>query len=515
MNTHFEDVATVYKKSASTTITKHRIEYRALGEFCVSLNSFISKLEELANEDYWRRYLSQLKHLRFCLCAAPLPKEYRFERISTIISELKYHLRFCQKMYPDLAQPAFSIIDLLRELLDNPKDPLLEKLLELTDVKQNVAWVIKESRLISPVEELVSGFNLPRLCLIHPLQLKNLTCYDRLLVIGPTRWYSESIFTAPRANQIDVLVFDWIVDTWKPQNVFANPHKSSGASSRKYITVEEHATDSRWNDISPESLLLIVDEASSVLSTLKITGDDWDEYENIDTKCIFLEDGWVVLIDASDGAKTLAIDPDEDTDNRIVRIFGKEIVPGMFILVRTSGGGDYIVPIANKIMGNQALQAREHQKHWKELLRRYAKTHGLLKTSIDLLDHGSNIANEMNVRNWMSPRSICTRKYSNFLAIMKLVGLESVAQEYWSMMKRINRAHLKAGFEIRNLLLEHVKDIDMEILQKQGKMDFKLSGDDEGGLTAFRVESVLPETLEVPYSRIGQPVKLEGQLWRE
>lgn len=508
----FKDVVTLYDKSASTIITRHRIEHPALGNFCVGLNSFGSTLGEIAIEDYWQKFLVPLKRLRFGLCAAPFPKEYRFERISTIAGELQHHLRLCQKLYPDFADHAFAILDLLTELLDHPQDPLLDKLLELTGTDQKIAWVIKESRLIPHVEELVAKLNLPRLNIVHPLQLKDLTCYDRLIVIGPSRWFPESVFTAARAGQIDILIFDWIKDRWKPQNVFVSPHKSSGPSSRNYITVEERETSSRWEDIDPESLFIIIDKASSVTSTLN---GDRDEYEDVVAMCMFLEDDWAVFIEASEGAKTLVIDPDEDAGHRIAHILAKEIKPGMFILVRTSGGGDYIVPVADKIMGNQAQQAREYQKRWKDLLRNYAKSNGLFKTSIDLLDCGSDLANEINVRNWMSPRSIRTRKYNDFLAIMRLVGLESAAQEYWTIMKRINRAHHKAGFEIRNLLLEQVKDLNMEILQKQGRMDFKLSSDDEGGLTAFRVESVLPETLEVPYSRIGQPFKLEDQLWRE
>jgi hypothetical protein len=510
----FRDVVTLYKKSASTTITRHRIEHPALGKFCVSLYSFGSMLDEAASEDYWRKFLIPLKRLRFEFCAAPFPKEYRFERISAVASELQHHLRFCPKLYPDLASQAAAILDLLTDLLNDPKDPLLDKLLELTDAERKVAWVIKESRLISHVEELVAGLNLPKLNAVHPLQLKDLTCYDRLIVIGPSRWFPESVFTAARASQIDILIFDWIKDRWKPQNEFVSPHKSSGPSNRNYITVEERETSSRWDDIDPESLLIIVDKVSSVASTLN-NGGDWDEYQDVEAACVFLEDDWAVFIEASEGAETLVIDPDEDTDNRIARIPVKEIKPGMFILVRTSGGGDYIVPVADKIMGNQAQRAREYQKRWKELLRNYATRNGLFKTGIDLLDRGSNLANEINIRNWMSPRSIRTRKYNDFLAIMRLVGLEDAAQEYWAIMKRINRAHHKAGFEIRNLLLEQVKDLNMEALQKQGKMDFKLSSDDEGGLTAFRVESVLPQTLEVPYSRIGQPFQLEDQLWRE
>jgi hypothetical protein len=510
----FQDAATLYEKSDSTTITRHRIEHPTLGNFCVSLNSFYSELGELVGEDYWRKFLIPLKRLQFGLCAAPFPKDYRFDRVSTIAGELRQHLQFCPKLYPDLAGTAFTILDLLAELLDEPRDPLLDNLLELTSAEQKVAWVIKESRLISNVEELVAELDLPDLSVIHPFQLKNISCYDQIIVIGPSRWFPESIFTAPRANQIDILIFDWIRDRWKPQNVFVSPHKSSGASNRNHITVEERETSNRWDNVDPQNLLIIVDQASSLASTLNNEGDR-DEYERVEAVCMFLENDWAVFIEGSEGAKTLVIDPDEDTDSRIARVLVKEIRSGMFILVRTGGGGDYIVPVADKIMGDQASKNREHQKRWKELLRNYARKNGLLKTSIDLLDLGSNLANEINVQNWMSPRSIRTQNHNDFLAIMKLVGLEDQSKEYWAMMKRINHAHHKAGFEIRKLLLEQVKDLNMEMLQKQGKMNFKLSGDDEGSLTAFRVEGVLSKIIEIPYSRIGKPFKLEDQLWPE
>ncbi len=276
---------------------------------------------------------------------------------------------------------------------------------------------------------------------------------------------------------------------------------------RKLITVEERETGSRWDGIDAESLLTVVDRASSVASTLD--KGDRDEYEDVEAVCVFLEGDLAVFIEADEGAKTLVIDLDEDADDRVTRILVKDIQPGTYVLVRTSGGGDYIVPVADKIMGNLAQQAREYQKHWKELLRNYAKANGLLKTSIDLLDLGSDIANEVNVRNWIWPRSIRTHSYSDFLAIMRLIDLEDKAKEYWNIMGVINKAHHKAGFEIRNSLLDQVRDIDMEELQRRGKMDFKLSGDDEGGLIAFRVESVLAEKVKVPYSRIGQPFRLE------
>lgn len=505
----FEDVATVYNKNASAVISRHRIEHPDFGRFCINLSNFCSILGELNDEEYWWKFVRPLKRLRFDLCAAPFRGEYRFRRISETVGELGYHLRFCERMYPDIAEYAFTLLDLLEELLKYSEDPLLDKLLELTPLEQKTAWVVKESRLIPFIEELVTELHLPRLEIVHHLQLKDLRCYDRLIVIGPSRWFSDSVFTAARASQIDIVIFDWINDRWKPQNVFVNSHRSSGPSNREYLTVEEYETNSRWNNVDAESILAILDKASVASALDKGNSDD---YENVEAICVFLEDDWAVFIEAT---TALIIEPDEEANNRVVRIPVREIRPGMFILVRTRGGGDYIVPIANKIMGKDAQRARECQQHWKELLRNHINRRGLFETSIDLLDQGSNIANETNVRNWVLPRSIRTQKYEDFLAIMKLVGLENEAEKYWNVMKRIDRAHHKAGFEIRDMLLKQAENLDIVALQRRGRMDFRLSSDDEGRLTAFRVEGRLPETLDVPYSRIGQPFRLEDQLWRE
>lgn len=507
----FEDVVALYENNSAATITRHQVEYPALGKFCVNLSDFCAIIGESASEDYWQKFLIPLKRLQFALCAAPFSEEYRFERISSVVKELQYYLRFCKKLYPDSAVRAFAILDLLTDLLNVPGNPLLDKLLELTEANQDVAWVIKESRLIPRVEELATEFSISKLSIVHPLQLKDLTCYDRLIIIGPSRWFPESVFTALRSSQVDILIFDWIRDRWKPQNVFVSPHKSSGPSNKKYITIEERETANHWDHIDAESLLNIINKA--VIRTPD--DDNRDKYEDVEAICVFLEGEWAVFIEANEGAKTLVIDPDEDVDDRVTRTLVKNIQPGTFILLRTGGGGDYIVPIADKIMGNLAQQARKYQKHWKELLRNRVKEKGLLETCIDLLNLGSDIANEINVRNWMSPRSIRTQNRHDFFSIMELVGLKDQADEYWNMMSQINKAHLKAGFEIRDSLLNQVRSLQIEDLQRRGKMDFKLSNDDEGGLTAYRVESVLKEPVEVPYSRIGHPFELAEHLWRE
>lgn len=508
----FDTVADIYGKSASSHMTRHRIPEPVLGSFCISLDQFDKLLGDLANEEYWRQFMLPLKRIRFGLCAAPFSHSYKQNHISSTLERLHHHIRLCHKLYPHYANGASAILNHLEALEEKSEDPLLSKLLELSPSAFSVSWVVKESRLIPDVELLVSDLNLGHVKVVHPLQLKGEHCYDRLIIIGPSRWFPESVFTAPRSEDIHIVIFDWIYDDWKPQNVFNHPHKSSGHSNRQII-VEKQDHDTVWNKIDAASLLVVVDKAATVQSALgeKRT----DEFDDIEAIGVFLEGDWVVFIDASEGAKTLVIDSDEEPSERIHRVAVRDVQPGTFILVRTGGGEDYIVPIADRLLGKDAEEARRYQQHWKQLLRDYVRQMGLLETSVALLDLGSDIANEVNVRNWMSPRSIRTQKYHEFEAIMKLTGLETQASEYWEMMEKISSAHRSAGHKIRELLLEQVKDLDIDQLHRQGKMEFKLSDDDDGGITAFRVESLLLDPLSVPYSRIGQPFKLDSNLWQE
>ncbi|MBN1922092.1 MAG: hypothetical protein JW892_12660 [Anaerolineae bacterium] len=508
----FELAVTAYQNASTARITRHRVNHPIFGQFAMALLAFEELLGPMSIDDYWRPFVGTLRRVRFDLCAAPLCSADRVERICETSLKLRDHLQFAHQLYPDLEASAEAILDAFDKLLDQANDPLVDKLLELTEPQQNAAWVIKESRLIPGVENLTLCLKLPNLAVLYPLQLRRLAIYDRVMVVGPSRWFPESIFTAPRSKNVDVVVFDWIKDDWTPSRVFAKPHRSSGPSSRNFIFVDEKATFNRWSELDAMGLLQVINNRSS--ASASPSGETIDKLDVAEAVCVLLENDIVVFFESGEGAQTLIIDPDEDPEHRIYRVPTKDLAPGLFILVKTSGTGDYIVPIADRIMGHKATKAREYQKRWKALLKDQVKCHGIVETSISLLDHGSNIANEVNVRNWFSPRSIRPHKYEDFLAIMRMTGLEAYAQEYWQMMGIINTAHHKAGFEIKKLLLEQIRVMDMDELQKKGRADFKLSDNDEGGITAFRVEAVLEETLEISYSLIGHPVHIEDHPWR-
>ncbi len=237
-------------------------------------------------------------------------------------------------------------------------------------------------------------------------------------------------------------------------------------------------------------------------------------FDDVAAWAVLLEDDWVVYLEADDGATTLVIDLAGERGDRVRRVPVGDLEPGLFVLLRTEGGRDYIVDMANHILGEKAAAARASQFAWKERLRQVARARGLAGLRQALRSSGSPRASEANVRRWMSNRSISTDDERDFAAIMRITGLAERTGEFRETMRAIEHAHLRAGQVIRHLLLRQVRAADLRALERRGRMDFELPDVDGGRLTAFRITGIAPETVAVPASRIAHPFTLEATPWR-
>jgi hypothetical protein len=231
---------------------------------------------------------------------------------------------------------------------------------------------------------------------------------------------------------------------------------------------------------------------------------DTDRDDEVLARLYLLNGGYAVFLEASEGATCLAIDLSEDESSRVRRIAIDDLEPGMFVLLRTEGGGDYVIPVADRILGARAPSFREAQRTWKSRLRSMARNTTLHDLVLRLRANGSLRADDGNVRHWMSERAIATQDRIDFVAIMRVVGLESQADHYWAITRTIRAAHLHAGKVIRDLLLRRVKATDVEHLRKEGRLDFVLPEAQGGRLTAFGIEGRAPTTTRVPGSRLGR-----------
>ena len=222
----------------------------------------------------------------------------------------------------------------------------------------------------------------------------------------------------------------------------------------------------------------------------------------IESKLLLLEQDLAVFVVASEGASELVVDLHEDADKLIRRVRTGELEPGMAILVRTEGGGDYIVKAADQIMAERSEELRESQRHWKQRLRELVDKHGSAHIVERLKAAGSKIANYQNLQNWISFRSIRTHDKTDFKAIFKVIGATIVADQYWVSMGVIDAAHRRAGFLIRDRLLQQVKNDNLSPLRINGRQNFVLPGEVGGGrVTAIRIVKILPEVFEIHPSR--------------
>jgi hypothetical protein len=205
-------------------------------------------------------------------------------------------------------------------------------------------------------------------------------------------------------------------------------------------------------------------------------------------------------------SRVQVLDPEAQLGRRIDWVPACQVAPGAFVLLRSEGGGDLIVTVADLLLGAAAPRLREMQAEWKKRLVEQIELRGLDGTIRALRSLRSSRASRENVLNWASSRSLRTADEADFFAIMRLVGLEGQERTYWNGMGKLDQAHQRAGFKIRDELEQEAERADLVVLQTKGMLDFTLP-DGGGALTAFRVEDISPQTYTVPNQQLNEPFR--------
>jgi len=511
----------LYICTGYSDVHRHKVYHALFHEFCMLIIKLEHELGEQAQDDYWNAFPREVKYYRFLFNAAPISMN---SQAVQLLPSMQDHLRRCHYSFPQFAPYLKNLLEKLSILSNLPDNPLLESIVELVSSDpRTTALLLKESRLFPLVENvLATNPALKHIELVNQFQLRSAQCYYQLLVVGPSRWYPAYILHTPRAKEVHLIYYSWLAGGEMIHPVFVKPftqQQPNGSGDKATVETQARKGDNsdelieytgqdifpeiNWNRISTKILRQTQDDASQ---------------EYIPAKLYLLASEQAVFLDANENTKVLVLDLEVDEDDeeelhQIKRVPISKVRPGMFLLLRTEGGGDYIVPIANRILRDKALHLRALQEQWKDLLRRAVSTKGLLAVRIELLDYGSKRANETNIRNWMSSRSIRPQDDEDFRAIMRLTGLASKEQEYRDAARQIESAHRQAGFYIREQLLKQVANADLQELHKRGFMDFELSEADGGSLTAFRIEHISPEISSIPVSRIGHLATMKGSPW--
>lgn len=501
----FDETSDIYKCSANATMQWNSIKFDELRAFTHAVQGLMNNLGKLEEGDFWFSLLRRIRVFRFNSIACPLSEDILQERLANLLAYLQETSDSFLLSHPDAIHPYDNLIATGKQLQAIKISRLLTTLIgeihELGDIG-NTLVLVCEPRFNADAEKSLQSAGIRGVDVACPSYLKSDVSYENMFIVGPTRWFPSFVFSSPRAIKIRLLKFAWIHDNWKHQTIFTNPLKQR-PSKLMQTTIAETPDIS---EVDADSLLPPAFNFKFAQTQAVAAGSGHNDVDYIQARLFLLEDDWVVPLSAEDDASVLVINL-ADTNLPVTKMKVAEIEPGIFILIRTTGGGDFIIPVADQIMGALSYEARKCQREWKSLLRDKIVENGYDWAIKQLKNYGSPRANYTNIRNWMFDRSIKTEFRNDFHAIMNLIGLENESESIWNMMSMIDHAHRQAGRRIRRMLIDKVKNSDLRVLKKSGKIDFELEQESNISITAFQVREISPDIIKLPNWQIGNPIK--------
>jgi len=504
----FAEADRLYVSRQHRALAYHRARHADFERFCQATGHILHAIGEAAMDDEWLRLVRTLRRYRFDHLAAPLAFSDPASMPHFGVDHLRQSVALATVAHPHLTEQLRTTMDLLLTLWERDDNPLLDRVEILTASRggMSMALVLAESRLVEPVKEVLARQAWANdLDVVTPAMLRGPRCHDHLVVLGPARWFPDYVFAAPRADDIDMITFAWMAGTWRSSPAFLATDTDLASSSRDEWdeggpTIRERDSD----DIIPDLDRDLVEYGRSSTRV-----EDIEDIDMIEARLYSLDGGEAVFLDATGGETTLIIDPRAEERSRVRQGAERDIVPGMYVVLRTNDVGDHVVEVADRILGDRRDAYRTAQARWKEGLRARVREHKLEDTCLELLCLGAARAEETNVRHWMSPRNIGTRERSDFAGIMTLIGMADETERYWKITRALRSAHLRAGVIIRKKLVALVRDADPAEFERQGRLSFALPESNGGRLTAYRVEGRSAGTIRVPASRIERAFRRE------
>lgn len=488
----------LYECARSRSVTYHTVEHPTFQRFYAVARRLERAAGERADDDVLRPLIRDARRLRFELATVPLPFNDATVR-QRIGGNHDSIARKVALIYPGIAHDTAEVVQLLTELLASGDSPFQDVIDSLGG--RGTALVLRKGRLVPSVQAVLRARPATRDVEVLDLEtVRSARTFNRLIVCGPSHWFPDYIFSAPRAADLHVVSHGWQRSEWEPRSPFV-ANTPEREQPRVVAPVGDEGPEA-WPEVDWEAI------SRSALGT------EGARHDLVEARLFLLSGGLAVFLDCRSSA--LVIDVEAEGNQRVTRVSSDDIEPGTYLLLRTEGGGDYIVPLADQILGDRAKGHRAMQQDWKERLRHVVATspepdvrNRLIDVSLRLIDLGATRADEGNLRYWMSARNIKTQDMQHFRAIMELVGLGAEADRYWGVMRQILAAHHQAGRRIRRRLIERVRAGDLRGRERAGRIDFALPEEEGGKLSAFLVEGRSPNRTHVPVAREGDVFERE------
>lgn len=513
----------IYKLQTSAAVTESVVEHAGFEEFCFRLRNLEKTIKPM-EDDSWSDPIRKLRHFRFDQCAAPIG----FGNIEVMDQEkldnIEREILLCSLPYQAISRDVSKIMECLRDLVQANENPLLHKITEFIDCDCRTAILLKEARHIVLLDEILkTNSQWQNVQIVSQRQLATLNItFDRLLCVGRSSWFNEFVFRAPRSTETRVIRYSWLPDSdcrkapsfrgWKDLRTKLEKVNKLSESKEPVFSIGASTVRHRNWELPDEDLIPRFDLAviAERFQSVNASSDQAAFREDVQARLIELEGGRGTFVE-SDSSGVLAIILDENNTGQVERIPISSIAPGIFLLLRGDADSDeeYIIPIADRILGKKADKLRRFQRGWKAKLRAVVQAEGFRNTVEKLRAAGSTKASEVNLRNWLWHRNIRTDEPEDFYAIMRIIEMGDMEKTCWGYAKQIDSAHRRAGRKIRTELFRQIRETDMSNLEQLGEMIFKLEGIGGRPMLAVRIIRVSDFVSNVAHQNVNRIFYLE------
>ncbi len=505
------DAADIYAVASTAVVVWDSVDDSLFEEFSLGVSALERVLAEDREDDVWIEIRRILRRARSTVSATPLPFCHVSLGLEKSCHDIAPHVARADAQYSE--EPVLmlkQLVALLETLAISPNNPLGEKVIELASGESGIGLLLPVARFKDPVLRFIRSIgSLSGVNVVTPQELADRRRpYAGLLVAGSLQWYRHDrhVVASPRAHVVHLLRWSWMRDSLPDTTLFA----ASRVGQRGQVDAPP-APRTKASLVEGTDLVPQIDWAAISNKFNDVRGPASGEL--VEARVLLLAGDRAVAVSGARGTVHI-VEPELDGPKRIRESEVNDLEVGDFVLLRSQGGGDLVVEVANQELGPNAPSLRALQKEWKAALRSRVAASTYPSIAAQLVRLGAARASTQNLRNWMSPRSLKTANKEDFAGIMQLIGREDETDRFWEAMTVLDNAHRRAGHSIRRMLISVVADADLRLLETEGAMEFELKAKEGGRLTAIRVEAIAPDLVQVGENRIGRLVSA-GDLWLE
>lgn len=307
---------------------------------------------------------------------------------------------------------------------------------------------------------------------------------EQAYVVGPPRFYSSSLVTAPATNAVSFLMPAWFKDRSVPRSVIG-AHADGAIRVQARVFTEGDVAEPVDPSDDPE------DEDGYLPQPVWGVRRDSDREptsDEVEARKVLLSGNLAMWLD--DGERIRSLDPDQPAGERVTYAEVAAVRPGTYLLLRqgeTERNALYKAAIARLPRGAVIEQA---QVSWKHLLAERIHEVGYRQVVRQLRD--AEVRTADRARAWTNPSLIRPASDQDFERLLRWLG--TPVQPTFGYATMLRKTLYLVSAEIGKQLEAAVSAADLSELDTTGHLSLDVRTEGFRGILATRVLAVSPFT---------------------